>query len=83
MLRVFKIALVVGSISLACTQSVGALHLGDDVSTLEPAVSYELVENFNQQANDLKLTMLVQRDSSKDNPLPFPGPQPAPAKPRT
>ena len=83
MLRVFKIALVVGSIGLACTQSVGALHLGYDVPTVESAVSFALMEKFNQQANNLKLTMVIQRDPGKDGPLPFPGPRPAPATPRT
>ena len=76
-------ALFIGSTSFACTQSVGTLHLVHDVPTAEPAVSYALVEKFNQQANDLKLTMVIQRDHNKEGPLPFPGPRPAPAKPRT
>ena len=97
MYSVFSIAPLVGSIGLACSQSVGALYLVHDVPAVEIAVEYELGE-FNQQANFQKsaterinmkdyrtLTMAAQKDRkdpAKKVPLPFPGPRPAPVVPR-
>ena len=95
--RVLKIALLIGSSSLACSQSVGALYLGHGVPALEIAVEYEL-EEFNQQANFQKsvteridrkdhhtLSMAAQKDrkdTARKTPLPFPEPRPAPVEPR-
>ena len=91
MYRIFKIALLVGSISLACSQSAGALYLGNGVPAEEIATEYEL-EEFNQQANFQKST--TERIDRKDHPLnmvtqiylidrgiPLPFPEPIPAPP--
>ncbi len=97
MCRVFKIALLVGSSSLACSQSVGALYSGHSVPALGIAVEYEL-EEFNQQANFWKSTteridrkghhtlsiaaQKDQKDPVRKDPLPFPEPLPEPIVPR-
>ena len=92
MYRVFNIALLVGLISLACSQSsVGALNLGHGVPAEEIAIEYEL-EEFNQQANFQNST--TERIGRKDHPLnmvtevysfdrgiPLPFPEPIPAPP--
>ena len=91
MYRIFKIALFVGSISLACSQSAGALYLGNGVPAKEIAIEYEL-EEFNQQVNFQKFT--TERIDRKDHPLnmvtqiypidrgtPLPFPEPIPAPP--
>lgn len=92
--RIFNIALLVGSISLACSQSVGALNLEHGVPAEEMAIEYD-VEEFNQQANFQKstteridrnvhtLTMSAQNDPiDRGTPLPIPDPIPVPPKPR-
>ena len=91
--RIFNVALLVGSISLACSQSAGALYLEHGVPALEITVEYEL-EEFNQQANFQKstteridrnvhtLTMSAQKDPIEKVTLPVPEPRPAPAAPR-
>lgn len=97
MCSVFKIALLIGSSSLACSQPVGALYLGHSAPALGIAVEYEL-EEFNQQANFQKseterinrkdylpLIMVAQKDRkypAKKVPLPFPEPLPEPIVPR-
>ena len=85
--RVFNIALLVGSISLACTQSVSALYMGHGVPTVPAARA--LVEDFNQQANyqraaiesidrqDYQTLLSAQKDPIEKVPLPFPEPLPA------
>ncbi len=91
--RVFNIALLVVSISLACSQSVSALYLGHSTPTLEIAIEYGL-EEFNQQANFQKsateridrkghtLNMFAQKGPIDKAPLPVPKPRPAPIVPR-
>ena len=93
MRNIFKIVLLIGSISLACSQYAGALYLEHGVPVVEIVVEYEL-EEFNQQANyhqstteridrkDHTLTMVAQKDLIDKVPLPFPEPLPAPATPR-
>lgn len=93
MYRIFKIVLLVGSGSLACSQSVGALYLGHGVPAVEIAVEYKL-EEFNQQVDFQKstneridrkyhhlLTMSTEEDPVK-KVLPFPYPRPIPVSPR-
>ena len=93
MRNIFKIALLIGSISLACSQSAGALSLGPSVPALEIVVEYEL-EEFSQPANfqkstteridriDRTLTMVAQKYLIEKVPLPVPKPRPAPIAPR-
>ena len=93
MRNIFKIALLVGSIGLACSQSAGASYLGPSVPAVEIAVEYEL-EEFNQPANfqkfateridrkDRTLTMVAQEYFIEKVPLPIPKPRPAPIAPR-
>ena len=95
MRNIFKMALLVGSISLACSQSAGALCLGPSVPAMEIAVEYGS-EKFNQQVNfqkfatecidrkDGTLTMVAQRyfiDGSITHDK-VPKPRPAPISPR-
>ena len=93
MRNIFKIALLIGSISLACSQSAGALYLEPGVPAVEVAVEYEL-EKFSQTANfqesateridrrDHTLTMVTLKDPIEKIHLPAPKPRPAPAAPR-
>ena len=90
--RDFNTDLLVGSISLACTQTAIALYLGHGLSTAKPAVR-ALVEDFNQQAiyqrsvtesiarQDYQTSLSTQKDPFKKVPLP--DPKPLPPIPRT
>lgn len=92
-MRIFKITLLIGSISLACFQSAGALNLGPSVQAIEIAVEFEL-EEFSQPPNlqnstigridrkDHTLTMVAQKNPIDKVPLPIPKPRPAPIAPR-
>ena len=91
MRNIFKIVLLVGSSSLAC--STGALYLEPDIPAVEIAVEYEL-EEFSQPANfqksatgridrkDHTLTMVAQKNPIERTPIPVPKPRPAPIEPR-
>ena len=91
MRNIFKIVLLVGSSSLACSAS--ALYLEPDMPAVEIAVEYEL-EEFSQPANfqksdtgridgkDHTLTMVAQKNPIERTPIPVPKPRPAPIEPR-
>ena len=93
MCNIFKIVLLVGSSSLACSPSAGALYLRPSVPAVEVVVEYELGE-FSQPANfqesateridrrDHTLTMVTLKDPIEKIHLPAPKPRPAPAAPR-
>ena len=93
MRHIFKIVLLTGSISLACSQSAGVLYLEPGVPAVEVAVEYEL-EKFSQTANfqksatgridrtDHTLTMVAQKNPIERTPIPVPKPRPAPIEPR-
>ena len=81
--RDFNTDTLVGSISLACTQSASALYLGHGVSTVKPAVGYAWmeanamrrsecvyrIEHIDRQG-DPALIMVTQKDTMKKLPLP-------------
>lgn len=81
--RDFNTDLLVGSTSLACTQSASALYVGHGVSTVKPAVEYVRleanttrrsgcayrIEHIDRQG-DPALIMVTQKDTMKKLPLP-------------
>lgn len=60
MCNIFKIVLLVGSSSLACSPSAGALHLRPSVPAVEVVVEYELGEFSQPIFRSLLLNVLTE-----------------------
>ena len=95
--RDFNTDLLVGSTSLACTQSASALYVGHGVSTVKPAVEYVRleanttrrsgcayrIEQIDRQG-DPTLVMVKKKDIGGKLPMPpLTDPRPWPPIPRT